>query len=82
MIGRSVVAEGYSLPDVRQGDVSFPVRWLDDRTFSAEFAVGRHDATLVRRVVRALQLPLDGLTPLVRRGGRLGSRPLLGGQGA
>jgi hypothetical protein len=52
VLGRSVVAEGYSLPSVREGEVSFPLRWVDDRTFVAGFVAGRHDATPVERVVR------------------------------
>ena len=43
---------------------------------------GAARSLLVRRVVRVLKLPLDVLKPLLSRGGRLCSRPLLGGQGA
>ncbi len=39
-------------------------------------------AALVRGVARTLQLPLALLKPLVRLGGRLARRPLLGGHGA
>ena len=43
---------------------------------------GAARAALFRRVARALQLLLSLLKPLLRLGGRLRSRPLLGGHGA
>jgi hypothetical protein len=50
--GRSVVAQGYSLPDVALRHGSFPLRWIDGRTFEVTFVAGRYDSTPVNRVVR------------------------------
>jgi hypothetical protein len=52
VLGRSVVAEGYSLPDVTRGEVPYPLRWVDDLTFTTRFVAGRRDAKPVERVVR------------------------------
>jgi hypothetical protein len=52
LLGRTVVAEGFSLPAVRRREVSFPFRWVDDRTFSAGFVAGRHDPKPVEHAVR------------------------------
>jgi hypothetical protein len=46
LTGKRVIAEGYSLPDVRYQTVPFPLRWLDDRTITVAFAAGRHENTL------------------------------------
>ena len=55
LLGRRVVAEGYSHPNVRRGDVLFPLQWLDYRTFSVEFIKGRYAEALEKPVV--IELP-------------------------
>ena len=50
--GKQVVAKGYSVPEVRYQEATFPLRWIDDRTFEVEFAKGRYDSQPVRRLVR------------------------------
>jgi hypothetical protein len=52
LTGRSVVAQGYSTPDVADRDVPFPLRWIDDRTFEVKFVAGRYDQKPLNRVVR------------------------------
>jgi hypothetical protein len=42
LTGKRVIAEGYSSPNVRRGDMPFPSRWLDNRTLSMEFVPGRY----------------------------------------
>ena len=54
--GKHVVAEGYSRPDVRQGEVAFPFRWLDSRTLTVEFATRRYDDRMPLKSV-VVQLP-------------------------
>src|SRR5262249_3977443 len=51
LTGKHVVAEGYSLPDVRYRSRAFPMRWVDDRTIAVEFAAGRHGTTSENPVV-------------------------------
>lgn len=44
LTGNRVVAEGYSDTAVRDGEVPFPLRWIDGRTFRVEFVAGRRSA--------------------------------------
>jgi hypothetical protein len=39
-----VVAQGYSLAEVRRREAALPIRWIDDRTFLIGFVDGRHSA--------------------------------------
>jgi hypothetical protein len=50
--GKRVVAQGYSVPEIRYGNAPLPVRWINDRTFVVEFAKGRYDPQPVSQAVR------------------------------
>ncbi len=41
LTGKHVIAEGYSSPSVRRGEVPFPYRWLGGRKLSVEFVAKR-----------------------------------------
>jgi hypothetical protein len=56
LFGKRVVAEGYTRPEVRQGEVAFPSRWLDARTLSVAFATRRYDDRLPLKSV-VVQVP-------------------------
>ena len=48
LTGKKVVAAGYSLPEVRQGEEEFPLIWHESgRDFSVRFAAGRDDPTIL-----------------------------------
>jgi hypothetical protein len=50
--GKRVVAQGYSVPEIRYGNAPLPVRWINDRSFVVEFAKGRYDPQPVSQAVR------------------------------
>jgi hypothetical protein len=56
LTGKRVVSEGYSRPEVRQGEVAFPSRWLDAQTLSVAFATRRYDDRMALKSV-VVQVP-------------------------
>jgi hypothetical protein len=52
LTGKRVVAEGYSVSDVRYRRVPFPLRWIDDRTISVVFRTRRRESMERNSVVR------------------------------
>jgi hypothetical protein len=51
LTGKRVIAEGYSLAEVRKGKWPFPLRWDNDRTISVGFAASRYESASRNPVV-------------------------------
>jgi hypothetical protein len=51
LMGKSVIAEGYSNASVRRGEAPFPSRWLNNETISVDFVKGRYDSTSHKEIV-------------------------------
>ena len=48
LTGKKVIASGYSLPEVRNGEKEFPITWHEaGHNFRVRFTAGRRDSTVL-----------------------------------
>jgi hypothetical protein len=48
LTGKKVIASGYSLPEVRNGEKEFPITWHEaGHNFRIRFTAGRRDSTVL-----------------------------------